>query len=332
MIKIPLNDIIEKIKKETKLSEDEINSKIDEKLKQLSGLISREGAAHIISNELGVKLFDSFTGRLQIKNILAGMRDVEAVGKVQQIYDVREFKTEKREGKVGSFVLGDETGTIRVVLWGSQTDNIKNLNEGIVVKIVSGYVRENNNLIEIHLNERSKLVINPEGETIGEVKKFTSERKNISDLKENDNNIEVLGTIVQVFNPRFFEVCPKCNKRIRQREDSFICEVDGAVTPDYSYVLTIFLDDGTENIRTVLFRNHADNLLNMTKEDILKYNENPEKFEEIKTSLLGNQIKLIGRVNKNEMFDRLEFMVQKVIDMNPEEEINRLEEIKSTPN
>ena len=55
MFKLPLQDIINKIKEKTELSEAEINSKINQKLDQLSGLISKEGAAHIIANELGVK-------------------------------------------------------------------------------------------------------------------------------------------------------------------------------------------------------------------------------------------------------------------------------------
>ena len=64
MLKIPLENIIEKIKQNTSLSEADINAKIDDKLKQLSGLISKEGAAHIIANELGVKLFEEVSGKL----------------------------------------------------------------------------------------------------------------------------------------------------------------------------------------------------------------------------------------------------------------------------
>ncbi len=59
MINIPLNQIIAEIKDKTGLSEDEINKKINEKLKQLSDLISKEGAAHIIANELDVKLVET---------------------------------------------------------------------------------------------------------------------------------------------------------------------------------------------------------------------------------------------------------------------------------
>lgn len=117
MFKIPLSEIIDKIKEKSNLSEEEINSKIDAKLKQLSGLISKEGAAHIIANELGVRLLDQVSGKLQIKNIVVGMRDVETVGKVQQIFPLREFQ--RKDGspsKIASLVIGDETGTISIVL------------------------------------------------------------------------------------------------------------------------------------------------------------------------------------------------------------------------
>ena len=50
MIKVPLSTIIEKIKENSNLTIDDINSKIKEKMDQLSGLISDEGAAHIIAN------------------------------------------------------------------------------------------------------------------------------------------------------------------------------------------------------------------------------------------------------------------------------------------
>jgi len=330
MIKIPFEDIVSKIKEKGNLTEEEINSKIQEKTKQLSGLISKEGAAHIIANELGIKLFEDLSGKLQVKNILAGMRDVETVGKVQQIFETREFKTEKREGKVASLVIGDETGTIRIVLWGDQTDNIKNLKQNDVVKVIGGYVRENQGRKEVHLNERSKLMVNPEGVEIKGVKEaeeFSSERKKIKDLSEADSGVELLGTIVQAFDPRFFEVCPECSKRAKIGEDEkFSCGQHGIVNPDYSYVFNIVLDDGTETIRAVFFRNQMERLLGMSKEQIMQYKDAPEKFDEVKNDLLGKQAKIVGRVNKNEMFDRMEFVSQLVYPHpSAEEELKRLE-------
>ena len=74
--------------------------------------------------------------------------------------------------------------------------------------------------------------------------------------------------------------------------------------------------------------NH-ERLLNKTQEEILKYKDDPQSFEPIKTELLGNIVKLIGRVTKNQMFDRLEFITQLVFpNPDPEQEINKLESEK----
>lgn len=330
MINIPYPTIIEKIKEGSGLSETEITQKIDKKLKQLSGLISKEGAAHILANELGVKIFE-IPKNIKIKDILEGMRSIDIAGKVQQIYEVRDFETEKGRGKVGSFMFADETGSIRVVCWYDQTETIEKLSKDLTIRLVGGYVRTNNNRKEIHLNERSKVIFNPKGVNIGEVKSFTSSRKKLSELTENAENVEVLATIVQVFEPRFFEVCPECNRRAKQREDGFFCDEHNKVTPTYSYVLNLLLDDGTDTTRTIFFSRQLEKLLEKTKEEILTYKENLADFEQIKTDLLGKTIKVVGRVKKNEMFDRLEIISQLVFtDIDPEKEIKRLAEEKQT--
>ncbi|PIN86130.1 hypothetical protein COV19_06555 [Candidatus Woesearchaeota archaeon CG10_big_fil_rev_8_21_14_0_10_44_13] len=327
---IPYDMVVEKIK-EKGLSDEEISLKIKQKMDQLSGLISKEGAAHIIANELGIKLVDQASGRLKIKNLLMGMRNVEIVGRVQEIYEAREFKTETRTGKVGSLILGDETGTVRLVLWGGQADKMKEINKGDVVQIEAGYVKQNNNRMEVHLGDRGNMKINPEGEKIAEVKKAEAKRKSISELKEGDIDVELFGTIVQIYDLRFFESCPQCGKKLKPTETGFMCEAHSNVVPAYSYVLNIVVDDGTSNIRSVFFRNQVERLLDKSQEELVKYKEFPEKFEEVKHDLLGKQIKVVGKINKNMMMDRMEFVVQRVFNNpDPDEEIKRLEEVKGS--
>lgn len=314
MIQMPYEDVIAKIKEKSGLSDSDIESKIKQKLEQLSGLISKEGAAHIIANELGVKIFDRVSGRLQIKHILAGMRDVETVGKVLQVFEVREFMREESIGHVGSFVVGDETGTIRIVCWGDKAKAVNEIKEGDIIKVKSAYVRENNGRKEIHLNDRSALLVNPPGETLGEVKTNApseAQKKKINELGENDQNIELLGTIVQVFDINFFE-----DKRKTTPENKV-----------YSYVFNAFVDDGTGSLRCAFFRDQANKLTGKSTEEMMKYQEQPENFLEIKDALLGNIIKVTGRVRKNEMFDRIEFNVNSV-DPNPdpEKELKKLKE------
>ena len=326
MIKIPYEEIVLKINENTKVPIGEIEERIEGKLKQLSGLISKEGAAHIVANDLGVKIFEQLSGRLQIKNILAGMRDVETIGKVLQVSELREFSNETRSGKVASMLIGDETGTIRVVMWGSHADNAAHIELGFIVKIIGGYVRENNGRKEIHLNDRSQLAINPKDEIVNEIVDIKiGNRKEIKSLNENDNEAELLGTIVQVFDLKFYEVCPKCGKRVKQSTDFFVCGEHENVIPKYAYVLNSILDDGTETIRCVFFRNQLERLLKMNQEQLLKFRQEPAEFEAIKNQLLGTIVKLNGRVNKNSLFNRLEFIVQHIdSNPNPEEELKRL--------
>ena len=199
--------IKEKILTSGLISKEDLDKKIQAKLDSLSGLVSEEGAAHIVANELGIKLWDA-SAKLQVKNILAGMRNVEVTGKITAKYEAREFKTDKREGQVASFMLGDETGTIRTVLWNNLVSEYHaKMNQGDVVRLLGAYAKDNQGRLELHMNDRSKLQINPEGVQVSVVASYTEKsavRKALKELAEGDQNVEILATIVQVFEPRFF--------------------------------------------------------------------------------------------------------------------------------
>ena len=336
MIRLSYDEIIAKIQEKSGLGHAELGDKVNAKMAQLAGLVSKEGAAHIVASELGIRLVDQLSGRLQIKNILNGMRDVEAVGKVMQVFDERQFSANGREGKVASLQVSDETGSIRAVLWNEQADGVKAIKVGDVVKIKSAYVRERNGLKELHLNDRSAVIINPPGETVNveipvaaqqfQPQSQKAPRKKLAELNEGDAMVEVLGTIVQVFDIKFFEVCPDCGKRARMPAggSAFACEQHGAVKPSYSYVMNAVIDDSTETMRLVLFRRMVERLLNKTEQDILAYRSAPDSFQQVKNDILGNFVKAVVRVNKNELFERLELVAQQIYEANPDEEITRL--------
>ncbi|MCB9358642.1 hypothetical protein H6503_01800 [Candidatus Woesearchaeota archaeon] len=318
MINIPFETVLEKLK-ENGLSDEDINSKIKQKMDQLSGLISKEGAAHIIANEMGIKLVEKTSGQLKIKDIMPGMRNIDTVGKVTNIFDVREFQRQGGEtSKVGSLIIGDETGTLRVVCWGSQADNLSKIIKDDIVKLVSCYVRENQGRREIHLNDSSKFIINPAGETIGDIsfKSREFEKKKISDLQENMMNVELLGTVVGVDSLRFFEIDPVTKKRARLQRDQFIADGKIVENPDYSYVMNVIVDDGSGNIRSVFFGDLVERALNLEKTQLIALKDSQDIID-IKNSLLGNIVKVKGRVKKNQMFDRLEFTVQDM-DLKPD--------------
>ena len=70
MLNIPLDKIIEKICKSTKMSEKLVKEKIAAKKKELNGLVSDEGAAYIIASEMGVDILgETARKKLKIKDL-----------------------------------------------------------------------------------------------------------------------------------------------------------------------------------------------------------------------------------------------------------------------
>ena len=329
------DEIIKKITEKSGKSTEDIKKEISEQKKELGGLVSDEGAARIIANKLGVELYDAVPDKLKIKNVLGGMRNVEILGKVIYKKDPIKFvKKDNSEGKVGSILIGDETGSIRIVFWNESTDEMSKINKDDIIRIKNGMARDNNGNVEIHFTRMSTLEINPKGEKVDVISSAMRSaefiEKKIIDLKENENNVEIFGHIVNVFDIRFFEVCPKCKKRVRPNEEGkFVCEKDGNVVPDYSYVTNIIVDDGSDNIRVVLFRNVIEKLLNLTSDKVLNFKENPDGFEQFKIDLLGKPVKVKGRTSKNTMYDRVEFVASDIDpNPNPEEEIKKMESEK----
>lgn len=327
MITVPYETILEKIREKTGLAVGEIEDKIKEKMNQLAGLVSREGAAHIIANEHGVKLFDEETGRLKIQSLLPGMRNVEITGRVKDIFEARSFQSGTRTGTVGSFLIADETSSIRIVLWGSQTDKLKELEKGMVVKVQFAYVKDNQGRKEVHLRDNSNIILNPPDEVVGQIPEAGA-RKTISALTEQDDSVEVVGIIVQAFDPKFFEVCPHCNRKVRQQNTDRLCDTHGPVVPTLSYVANTVLDDGTATIRTVFFSNQLQRLAGRSHEELQAVNSQLGAFETIRQEIVGKPIKLAGRVKKNTVVDRLEFVANRVFDVDPREEIERLKKLK----
>lgn len=329
---LPLEQVKEHILQKGSISAEELEQRIRKKMQELAGLISEEGAAHIVANELGVQLL-SASMSLKVAHLKPGLRNVDLVGKVLRKFDLREFQTARGPGKVASFVLGDETGTVRAVLWNKQAEQLAKLNEGDVTKIHSAYARDNQGRLELHLNDRSELLVNPEGEKVGAVAAFTEPlraaavRKQLAELREGDENVEILVTIVDVFDPHYFSVCPSCAKRVTESGGSTQCAQHGAVQPAVSYVVNVVGDDGSGTMRITLWKNQAERLLRLPQDAMLRFRDAPEQFQDVKHGLLGETVKFAGRVRNNAMFARLEFTVQLVLlDPDPKEELKRLEE------
>jgi len=302
--------ILEKISKSSGLEKEEVERKIEAKRAKLSGLISKEGAAQIIAAELGIN-FDN--EKLKIEELLPGMRKVNVVGKVIRLFPVRSFVRNGKEGKVANLLIADETSNTKVVLWDTNHISLienKAVSEGVVVEIFNANVRDN----EIHLGSFSGFKLSSENLADVKTERVVRE-KNISSFKISDN-AKARAFIVQVFEPRFFDVCIECKKKVSMEGESFVCAEHGKVACEKRAVLSIIIDDGTESIRSVIFHDFLEKLGITDVEN---------DFAGKKTGLLGKEMFFSGNVRNNKFFNNPEFIIDNIEEINLDNLIEKLE-------
>jgi len=306
--------ILEKLSKISKIEKEEIERRVEAKRAKLSGLISKEGAAQVIAAELGIS-FDN--EKLKIEELLPGMRKVNVVGMVVNLSPVRTFTTKKGdEGKVVNIFLADDTSNIKVVLW--DTNHISliekgEIKDGSIVEISNGGIRDN----ELHLGSFSEIKLSNEIFENVKTEKIIKE-KNIFDFKISDD-IGVRAFIVQVFEPRFFNVCPECKKKVVPEGEDFVCREHGKVVPEKRAILNLVIDDGTESIRAVFFH---ETIAGLGVTDL----ENSEKMAEQKQEILGREMIFSGNVRMNNYFNNQELIIENVKEVNLDELVAKLEE------
>ena len=317
MIKATFEQLVEIISRHSGVSAEEIKRKVEAKRAKLSGLISKEGAAQVIAAELGVS-FDR--QKVKVSEIIDGMRKISLTARVLQLFPVRSYAKGNVSGRVLNILAGDETGSIRVVFW--DTNHITmfengSIKEGDTIEIKDATLRNG----ELHLGNISKLSLSDRQIQETEIKKEILHEKVLAELKENDR-ARVRAVIVQSFEPRFFYTCPECSAKTTQEADKFSCAKHGNVTAIKNIIFTAVLDDGTENLRAIFFKDTAKKLFSIDDESQL---ENAEFFIQKKKDITGREYWVEGRARLNKMFNNIEFVVNLVEEAKPQDIIEKLE-------
>ncbi|MDP2947613.1 MAG: hypothetical protein Q8N88_05855 [Nanoarchaeota archaeon] len=212
--------------------------------------------------------------------------------------------------------MADETGNLRVVLWdNAHIELIENerIKKDDVVEIKNGSTREG----EVHLSGFSEL--KKSDKKIVNVKTERESTEETLDKLRQGQNVTVRGTIVQYFPPRFYFVCPNCNKKVTNAGDKFTCAEHGSVEPKERTILNFVLDDGNENIRVVLFSEQISKLI---PEGDLKDEAKVSKFKE---EILGSEVFVTGLIKRNQLFNNLEIIGSDVVKVDVEKLIEKLE-------
>lgn len=167
---------------EAGFSENEIFDKINKKNDEYQGFMSKQAILVLIAKECGLNVqisdadieiyatndeevdYDEF--KIDISNVTENMSNIVILGRIGKIFNVNSFRRKDSTlGNVGSFTIYDNSGSIKIVLWG---DLVKIMNEKYfltneLIRIIGGYSKKGlGNKLEVHLGKRSKILLSME--------------------------------------------------------------------------------------------------------------------------------------------------------------------------
>jgi len=251
------------------ITEAELEKQVQNKENEFGGFMSKQGILFIIAKENGIYIqspeiseqlyeelegeidYDEFT--IHLSEIKEEMRNIVLLGKILQIYEIRKFsRKDGTVGKVSSFLFGDTSQTVKVVLWGDKADLVKNeyfrVNE--LIRIIGAYCKEGKDKdLEVHLGKQGKILLSPE-------------------ITNKNLKLKLDGIKVKSQNRRDFK--SKSTSKIKDLLESFkyIKTIQGQIqieefkeinkkSGEKTFLLKIFLSDDSTTIRVLIWGMNA---------------------------------------------------------------------------
>ncbi len=229
----------------------QVEALIAEKQKASGDLLSPEGAAHLVAQDLLVEISGYRRSGLQISDIIPNLGDATIRARVIGLWPRQKFR--RRDGTEGSFariLLGDRTGTITCLVW--NPDAIETLEsgdvEGNIVEVLHGYTRpgltEN---VELHVGNKGHLRLLTDAVKDGPYPSIEAFLKSLNEISDQSQTINVQGTI---------ETAPIISSF--QRKDTA------------GTVLRTLVKDGTGVVTTIAWNDKAEQLRNTRVGDTIR--------------------------------------------------------------
>jgi len=194
-----LQDIIRKILEQRQdLTQNELLGLIEKKKTEAQGLLSDEGAARLVAQDLAVKIDGRALNEIRIANLVSNLGDVTLKGRVLAQWPLQEFRRQDgTAGKLVRLVLADKTGTIRCLLWNGKAEQLAGESlQGKIVRLEHAYTRVGwLGIVELNCGERSEITILPSDQQDQEYPDLSNFFKQLSDIKLNDGEVNVVGLI-----------------------------------------------------------------------------------------------------------------------------------------
>lgn len=185
--------------KRSDLSEEEILALIEQKKEQGKGLLSDEGAARLVAEELLIRTRGAELGRMQVRDLVSGLNDVAMSGRVLLSWPPQEFqRRDGTNGRVMRLVIVDRTGRVRCALWDRHADTAsrKGNLQGKIVRIGHAYTRQGlAGDVEVHAGDRSSIDVDPPDMPTADFPEFDELFIPLGKITPESNQINTVGVV-----------------------------------------------------------------------------------------------------------------------------------------
>ena len=168
----------------------------------------------IIKGDFDVPEFEHEVSK--IGDLDDGDSDISIIGVVTKLQDIRKFirKSDQSEGQLRNFNITDDTGSIRVTLWGESADI--EIKKGDIVKLIGGTVVYDEYTDEghsINTNFSTQISVNPKNLSEDDELIFNNIKEKLQPMQieqvvlsdEENIDVDVMGRIMSVGDIRTFE-------------------------------------------------------------------------------------------------------------------------------
>ncbi len=187
------------LRKRNDLSQEEVFALIEQKKEEGRGLLSDEGAARLVAEELLIQTRGRELGRMQVKDLVSGLNDVTISGLVLLAWPPQGFqRRDGTQGRVMNLVLVDRTGRVRCALWDRHADIASKRGniQGSIMRIGHAYTRQGfNGEPEINAGERSSIELDPQDIPHADFPKFEELFTAVGKIMPETSHVNIVGIV-----------------------------------------------------------------------------------------------------------------------------------------
>ena len=257
----------------------------------------------------------------KISDVDEDERDIIIIGRIIELNDVHQFDRDTGEtGFVRNIEMADDTGSIKVVLWGS--DAKMDLEMGMPLKLQNPRISlDMDNRLEATVSRGTAILKPNESEieklpTYDELVEAIFVKKTIEALAEDDTNVCVTGSIKEVGTDKnILKRCPNCNGNVEQTIEENVCDFCGHNfdEPDYTLMIPTQIEDETGEIQVTFFGKLAEELSGLKTDEVAELVEEGNGIEDKLEGLTGLTVEIIANVDFDEYSERTRLRPKKII-------------------